>query len=86
MIQFENEIFQIAARGFTCHNFKHLFSNLSNLRRLCVCGFLNLVRSSFGKSNDKDSKKVTIGGLDVYMAFNKGLPFPDERSQFVGGD
>ena len=57
---------------------------MSDLRGLSIGSFLQLVGSSLGESNSKDSQSITVGCFQINMTvFNLGLPFSDQRAELV---
>lgn len=79
-----SQLRQGAARGFTLNDLNHLLADLADLRRLSIGGLLDLVLSLLGETNGEQAEKVVIGGLDGDVGLNQGLPFADERAEFVG--
>lgn len=77
---------QGTARGFTLNDLNHLLANLADLRRLSIGGLLDLVLSLLGETNGEQAEKVVVGGLDGDVGLNQGLPFADERAEFVGSE
>lgn len=84
-VQFLDEILQVAGGGFLVNNFKHLLANLTDLRTCGISRLAELVRTTTGEGDGEQAQYVTVGGLDVSVSFNHGLPLLDHGAQFVGG-
>jgi len=84
--QFLNEILQSATCSLLRHDIHHSFTDLSNLRGLSIGRLLHLILSTFSECNDKNTQKVSIGGLDIGMGLNKSLPFTYKRLEFIRGE
>lgn len=84
--EFLDELLQIAGGSLTGHDLEHLLSDLANLTRLGVCGFADLRWAAFCEADSEKAEEVAVGGLDINMSFNEGLPFADKGAQFVGGE
>ena len=78
-----SQLRQGAARGFTLNDLNHLLADSADLRRLGICGLLDLVLPLLGKTDGEQAEKVVISGLDGDVGLNQGLPFADERTEFV---
>jgi hypothetical protein len=81
-----HQLLQVAARRLAHHNLEHLLANLPDLTRLGVGGLLNLVRPLLSEADREETEEVAIGGLDVNVSLDEGLPFADEGAEFVGGE
>ena len=53
--QLLHKVLQCAAGGLLGHDVHHAFPNLPDLRRLSIRRLLDLVWSTFGECNDKDT-------------------------------
>jgi hypothetical protein len=84
--QLLDKVFQRPTSRLLLHDIHHPFPDLSNLRCLSIRRFLNLVWSSFGEGNDKNSQEVAVSGLDVRMSLDERLPLADKGLEFVGGE
>lgn len=80
------ELSEGACAGVAGHDLHHLLADSPDLRRLSVCGLLDLVRSSLGEGNAEEADEVVIGGLDDDVGLNEGLPLADEGAELVGGE
>jgi len=81
-----NQLLQVATRRLTSHDIKHLLPDLPHLTRLRICRFLHLGWASFGKADGEEAEEIAIGGFNVNMRFNEGLPFTDQGAEFIGGE
>jgi hypothetical protein len=70
---------------FSFHDVHHLLSDGSDLSRLSVGGFLDLVHSSLGESDAEKSKFVSVSGGDVNVSFDFSLPFFDHGALLITG-
>ena len=84
--QLLGELGEGACAGVAGHNLHHLLADSPDLRRLGVCGLLDLVRSSLGKGNAEETEEVVVGGLDDDVGLNEGLPLADQGAELVGGE
>jgi hypothetical protein len=60
-----NEFLDIRGCCLLGHNINHLFTDLSDLGILRIGGLLDLVLTTLGESNGKDSDQVSVSGLDI---------------------
>ena len=65
------------------HALDHLLADGTDLRRLGVCGLLDLVGPSLGEGNAEEADKVIVSGLDGDVGLDQGLPLADERPELV---
>ena len=70
---------------FTLHDVHHLLTDGSDLGGLSVGGLLDLVLSSLGETNAKESELVSVSGCTINVSFNLGLPLLDDGALFVTG-
>lgn len=70
---------------FTLHDVHHLLTDGSNLGGLSVGGLLDLVLSSLGETNAKESELVSVSGSTINVSFDLGLPLLDDGALFVTG-
>lgn len=68
------------------HNLHHLLSNEFLVGSLSVAGCLNLSWCFLGESNAEHSDDVSIEGLGLNVALNKGVPLLDHGASLVSGD
>ena len=54
------------------------------LLRLGITMFLGGVLLLLGETDTENPQKVTIGGLDIDVSLNEGLPFLDHGTKFIG--
>lgn len=78
-----NELLEIARGSLALDDLEHLRTDLTDLSRLGVGGLLNLVGSALGETNGEETDEVAIGGLDVRVGLDKGLPLANERTKLV---
>jgi len=81
-----NELLEIARGSLALNDLEHLLTDLTDLSRLGVGRLLDLVGSALGESDGEETNEVSIGGLDVRVGLDKGLPFSDERAKLVRGE
>ena len=70
---------------FTLHDVHHLLTDGSDLGGLSVGGLLDLVLSSLGETNAKESELVSVSGSTINVSFDLGLPLLDDGALFVTG-
>ena len=70
---------------FTLHDVHHLLADGSDLGGLSVGGLLDLVLSSLGETNAKESELVSVSGSTINVSFDLGLPLLDDGALFVTG-
>jgi len=70
---------------FTLHDVHHLLTDGSDLGGLSVGGLLDLVLSSLGETNAKESELVSVSGCTINVSFDLGLPLLDDGALFVTG-
>jgi len=63
----------------------HFLPDELDLLRLGVGGFLLLVLLLFGKGNNENSEVVVVGGFDIDVHVDHGVPFFDHGADFVSG-
>jgi len=80
-----DELLEIAAGGLSCHDLEHLLADFPDLTRLSVSGLAGLIGAALGEANGEEAEEVAIGGFDIDMGLNEGLPFPHKRAKLVGG-
>lgn len=56
------------------------------MRSLGISRLFDLVEVSLGETNGEETENVTVGGSDVDVSLDQGLPFLDDRTEFVGGE
>ncbi len=78
-----NQLLQVTACCFPCHDLKHLLPDLPNLTRLGIRRLAHLRLAALRESNSKEAEEVAISRLDVDMCFNECLPFAHKRTEFV---
>jgi hypothetical protein len=81
-----NELLEVARGGLTLRDLEHLLADLTDLRRLSVGRLLDLVRATLGEADGEEADEVTVGGLDVDVRLDQGLPLADERAELVRGE
>lgn len=81
-----NELLEVARGGLTLRDLEHLLTDLTDLRRLSVGRLLDLVRALLGEADGEEADEVTVGGLDVDVRLDQGLPLADERAELVRGE
>lgn len=81
-----NKLLEVTAAGFTLDDLEHLLADSTDLRRLGVCGLRDLVGTALGEANAEEAEQVAIGGLDVGVRLDEGLPLADKRANLVGGE
>lgn len=81
-----NELLEVARGGLTLRDLEHLLADLTDLRRLSVGRLLDLVRALLGEADGEEADEVTVGGLDVDVRLDQGLPLADERAELVRGE
>ena len=84
--QFLDKVFQCSTCGLLAHDVHHSLADLTDLGGLSISGLLDLIWSAFGECNDKDTQEVSVGGLDVGVCFDEGLPFANKGFEFVAGE
>ena len=84
--QFLDKVFQCSTCGLLAHDVHHSLADLTDLGGLSVGRLLDLIWSAFGECNDKDTQEVSVGGLDVGVCFDEGLPFANKGFEFVAGE
>jgi len=80
------EVLEGVRLGFLEHDFHHLLANSLDLRSLGVASCLNLTVLAAGEGNGEKSDKVSVGGLGLNEALDKGVPLLDEGAHLVTGD
>jgi len=75
-----NQLLQLGSLGLTTHDLGHLAPDGLDLGRLSVGGLLDLVGGSLGETNGEESESVSVGGVDINVSLDKGLPFSDNGS------
>ena len=70
-----DKFLHVARGSFLGHDFKHLLANLLDLSSLSIGSLADLVRAALGEGNGEETEEVSIGGLDIDVGFNNGLPF-----------
>jgi len=53
-------------------------TDLADLARLSIGSTLDLVGTSLGECNAEHSKGVVVGGLNIDMCFDQGLPLANK--------
>ena len=67
------------------HDLHHLGSDLSDLSRLGVGSLLDLLTVLSGEGDGEQSDEVSVGGSDVQVGLDQGLPLSDQGSELVRG-
>lgn len=80
------KVFEGVLLAFFQHDFHHLLTDGLNLRSLGVAGSFNLTNLTSGEGNSEKSAKITISGLSLDEAFDKGVPLLNEGAHLVSGD
>lgn len=68
---------QVGAGHITGNDVAHLLTDGADLRVLGVAGLALGQGVLSGESNAEHAQQVTIGGLDIDVGLNEGLPFLD---------
>jgi len=69
------QFLQVTGRCLLGNDIEDLLANLTYLRTLRVCGFLNLVGTTPSERNNKETEQIPISGFDVDISLNECLPF-----------
>ena len=54
------------------------------MARLGVSGLPHLRGTAFGKGNSEEPEEITVGCFHINVRFDEGLPFANQRTEFVG--
>ena len=73
-------------RRFALDNLHHLLANGSNLRRPRIRRLLDLIRTSVGEGDSKETKQIIVGGLEGDVGLDESLPLSNERPQLIRGE
>lgn len=84
--ELEDELPQLNGGDLADHDVGHLLADGANLRGLGVAGLLDLVGAPLGESNGEEADGVAVGGLDVNLSLNEGLPLLDQGAELVTGE
>ena len=84
--QFLDKVLQCSTGSLLAHDIHHSLANLTDLSGLSISRLLDLIWSTLGECNDKDTQEVSVGGLDIGVSFNEGLPLANEGFEFVAGE
>lgn len=84
--ELRDQLFDVSGGDLAGDHFEHLLADLSDLGTLGIAGLLELVLSSLGKGDAKESEGVSVGGVDKHISFNQSLPLSHERLHLVGGE
>lgn len=77
------ELLQVARRRLAVHDLEHFLSDLPDLRRLRVRRLPDLIWATLGERYGEESDEVAIGGFNINVSFDQGLPLADERAELV---
>ena len=80
-----DQLLQLAL-GLPLHDLVHLGPDLPDLGGLSVRGLLDLLPVLAGKGDGEEPDEVSIGGSDIDVGLDQGLPLSDQRSDLVGGE
>lgn len=80
-----DNVLEVAGADFTGNDFEHALTDGTDLGALGVTGLLDLLRATLGEGDAEEADEVTVGGLDVGVALNQGLPFLDHGTELVLG-
>lgn len=80
-----DQLLQLAL-ALPLHDLVHLGPDLPDLGGLSVRGLLDLLPVLSGESDGEKSDEVSIGGSDIDVGLDQGLPLSDQRSDLVGGE
>jgi hypothetical protein len=72
--QLGHQVLQIPATSLTLHHIKHLPADALNLRGLGIACLGELVLHAAGEANAEQAQLVTVGGLDIQVSLDQGLP------------
>lgn len=81
-----NQALDVDIRRLPGHDLEHLRPDRADLRSLRISRLSDLVRPPLGERDGEQADEVPVGGLDVDVRLDEGLPFADERTEFVGGE
>jgi len=82
-----DQFWDVAVADLADHDFGHFLSDLFDLLALGVGGLLYLSLLGFlGESGDKDSEVVVVGGFDIDLTLDHGLPLLDHTADLVTGE
>jgi len=81
-----DELLQVARGGFLGHDIHHLLTDGADLSRLSVAGLLALVLSLLGEGNGEQTKSVSVGGGDINVSLDEGLPLLNHGAELIGGE
>lgn len=84
--ELSDEFLEVTLRRISDHDFDHFGANLANLAALGVGGLLDLSVPALCETNGEHSEQVAIGGLDIDVGLNNGLPLSDERAELIAGE
>lgn len=80
-----DDLLKGAARDLTLDDLEHTLADSTDLAGLSVSGLLDLLGATLGETNGKETKQVTISGLDVNVGLNKGLPLLNHGTELISG-
>ena len=83
--EFGDESSDVSVLDFLVDSLYHFLSDELDLLRLGVGGFLLLVLLFLGKGNDENSEVVVVGGFDIDVHVDHGVPFFDHGADLVSG-
>lgn len=84
--ELEEKSLKVNGGGLLSHDLEHLFTDGTDLRRLGIGGLLDLSTSLLSKPDGEEANEVAVGGFDVDMCLNQGLPFLDKRADLIRGE
>lgn len=79
--QLVDDFLQVRGRHVANDDVGHLLADGLDLRGLSVAGFAMGRSVLLGESKAENAQSVTVGGLDIDMAFDQCLPFLNHRSK-----
>lgn len=80
-----DKLAELALAGLLLHDLDHLLADGADLRGLGVASGLLLVGASLGEGEAEHADCVAVGGLDVNVGFDEGVPLADEAAHVVAG-
>mmetsp|Transcript_25948 Transcript_25948/g.60262 ORF Transcript_25948/g.60262 Transcript_25948/m.60262 type:complete len:279 (-) Transcript_25948:26-862(-) len=79
------ELAEVSRGGVAAHDLHHAATDLVHLSGLGVGGLALLVALTVGERNGEHAHGVAVGGLDVHVGLDEGLPLADQGSELVAG-
>lgn len=80
-----DDLLKVAGGDLALDDLEHALADGTDLAALGIGGLLDLLGATLGEADGEEAKEVAVGGLDVNVGLDQGLPLLDHGTELVSG-